>query len=909
MWKGRRKTIKGKIRGSIFVVLLIFMIIFFCFCIKKISDAVQFEPVTTSAESSGDEEPTKTEKSTIETRLSDDQRSTLWPMFVSVVIAVLGCLITTYIFLKGALDETVKDKPYYRRIVNSYREKTITFLWVYACTVLLFVMVAFGMYYSFYFWGRRTWQPFRSVLFLLYLVEIAGAVYILHRCIYVDEGLCSAAEKQLKKDLDKLKHAESQVGNIFEFLSVLNLTKEELVSWLQIEQEKDGRTIDRKKFISRFSDWESLLMTLVQQDDKQLDFQLLEEQLEFTIYKGVISYYPNRNIRREPSASIEWSDADQNNWKSTPVRKIFRCMEGICRATDGEEDIRTVQGLVKEYRFLAQCRNMLKILKDSEQRDEDNVWDEEDERRLACVFFRFLVEVSTLVLRLSPRIEVFFPSGRFTVADFYSVRFENSSFRASLFTDSVFARTKIKGTNFSVCKFEQCEFFNADCRDCSFSNTYLSGCSFQGAIFDDIDFTGAAITGCNFSGATFQKVVFLNMRLAEMVLHGNNFIDCKLDNIDISLCYDRTKRISMRGCRFSECVLTNICPHLPTVSPARSIGSTVPVVTAFQAVVGSKTVLNCLFPPKEAGDVAFLEEVNRFKLESSVFSGRPSASGTKNTIPIHPLWKAIQGWTFVSMEESIFENTVMPAFRFYRVNLEQSVFRAAQIDGARLFCVYMPGCILPHANLREAALWGVVLQSAVLNEAILFRAVCKLVNFEDAALCGLHASESSFHGCSFSRSDCRGVDLTRAKLFDCLFWDSILSNAELTGAEFHAVQFDNSVADRMLASYTEFQQCSLSNAYLSGSNFNYTIFEDCDFRLADFSESTVTSAVFRRCNFAGSNFKGACFISTRFEDCFYLGSGLFDGARFIAASFRGIDPEFLNMLEEQGAVQELEGIV
>lgn len=838
---------------------------------------------------------------------SDDQRSTLWPMTISLVAAMLGCLFTTYIFLKGALDDTLKDKPYYRSVLDSYRRGIVSRLWFCACIMFAFILLVLTIYGCFYFWSRRTWKGFRFLLFILYFGGILLSINILYKCIYIERGLHKTAKKQLKKSFEQLDELDIRKTDISKFSSVLEVEKSKLIPWLQIAGDKNS-TIDEKKFISRFSDWESLLMTLVQQDGGLMDYHLLAEQLEFVLHKGMDSYYP-KSSGRFAHPSIEWSDSSDNNWQSSTVDKVFRCAEVFRETADKTGNLSVAHRLVEEYQFLAKCRDLLKILNDNERIEEDAVgWDIEDQNRLACVFFSFLAGLSTLALRLSPRIEIFFPTGRFTAADFYSVRFENSSFRASCFTDSIFARAKIMDSNFSICKFERCEFFSVDCRDCSFSNTYMNNCSFLEAIAHYVDFTGAEMTACNFTNASFYNAVFLNMTLDRIVLQGSSFTDCKLDNINISLYEDSSRRISLNKCYFSGCTLTNIHPRLSEkFIPARSAFQDIPVVAEFQTIVNTPDIRDTLFPPEEnAREAGLSKMVDRFTLKNQMFSRHPAANGLQNKIPYHPMWNAIKEWSFVSVEEGFFENTVMPAFRLYRADLGQSVLRAVQMNDAQFFCVYMSGCILPQINLREARLWGVVLQSSMLEEAIFFRAVCKLVNFEDAALRSVHASESRFQYCSFSRSDCQCIDLTRARLDDCLFWDSILTEAELTGAEFHSVQFDNSMADKMLASYTVFSGCSLSNAYLSGSNFNYTIFEDCNFCLANFSGSNITNAVFRRCNFAGSNFENACFISTRFESCQCLRSGRFQGARFIAPSFHSIEPEFLEQLEKDGAVQELE---
>ena len=42
----------------------------------------------------------------IENVYDDDQRSTLWPLLITLIATMLGSLITSYVFLKEALDRT-----------------------------------------------------------------------------------------------------------------------------------------------------------------------------------------------------------------------------------------------------------------------------------------------------------------------------------------------------------------------------------------------------------------------------------------------------------------------------------------------------------------------------------------------------------------------------------------------------------------------------------------------------------------------------------------------------------------------------------------------------------------------------------------------------------------------------------
>ena len=69
--------------------------------------------------------------------LLDDQRSTLWPLLVTIAVTMVGTLITSYIFMKDSLDRTSEEKPYYREAIQRYRKEIVKLLWFYVRIVLI----------------------------------------------------------------------------------------------------------------------------------------------------------------------------------------------------------------------------------------------------------------------------------------------------------------------------------------------------------------------------------------------------------------------------------------------------------------------------------------------------------------------------------------------------------------------------------------------------------------------------------------------------------------------------------------------------------------------------------------------------------------------------------------------------
>ena len=97
---------------------------------------------------------------------TDKKRSKLK---ATVVIAtMLGSLITSYVFLKEALDRTSDEKTYYSVVIREYREKTMRSLWLYMLTSLALMGIVICLYSMFYFMHIRSRDEVRIILILSY---------------------------------------------------------------------------------------------------------------------------------------------------------------------------------------------------------------------------------------------------------------------------------------------------------------------------------------------------------------------------------------------------------------------------------------------------------------------------------------------------------------------------------------------------------------------------------------------------------------------------------------------------------------------------------------------------------------------------------------------------------------------
>lgn len=824
--------------------------------------------------------------------VEDDQRSTLWPMLVSLIIAMIGSLITTYVFLKEALDRMSDERPYYRAVIQKYRSETRQLLWWYTIIGIAVIVAVVGLYAAFYFYNLHLSTLYQRLLIVLYCSVFGCSAFILRKCINIEKGLHKTAKMLLRR---KINHEKRKLSNVIvnKPFSDWNIDIDcaKAIQWLQIGRESNDY-IDKKKFVARFSAWEKLMLLLLEQDSRCQNEHTQEEQLNASITNGIDIFHVH---------DIEDKDAMSNGWYQDTYLYIRNYEEML-------SETRRTERVGEIFSFLRECRNLLLVLADMDANVDGAKKVEKDPivtegQWLAERFQDFVFVLSVEIIRILPKIEIFFPSGQFVFANFYGVRFENSSFRSSAFKDSVFSRSKVNNSNFSVSRFENSEFFNVDSRNCSYSNAVFDKCRFKKALFEDVDFTGADLTDCCFAKATFHNSILASLKITNIGLEENEFIDSRLENIRLD--YNQTNKLPvLQNCDFSRSNLIGIQFKCDALG---NNGDDSPALKAF---------IECF---REGEDICLIQSDQKHRLDelvkrvkSYVFTKNPYAklakkqrAGEVQNLQVHPVWSHIGEKTVVAMNESVFHATKMPRIQFFRVNLEQSLFREAQMNEAVLIYVFMPGSIMNSVSLRGALLCAVNMQSVILADAILFKSICKVVNFEDASLRDLHASEADIQYCSFNRSDCSRVDFTRAIVKGSVFCDTILTEAELTGAVFEYDMFDASVANQMLATYTRFENCSFRNAYLGQSNFNYTIFKNCKFNLANFSNSTVTGAEFYGCDFENGDFRNTHFIQAVFHDCDNLSVEIFKGSRFIDCCFKGENEVFWKELSGDSEITTL----
>ena len=794
-------------------------------------------------------------------KVDDDQRSTLWPLLITLIATMLGSLITSYVFLKEALDRTSDEKTYYSVVIREYREKTMRSLWLYMLTSLALMGIVICLYSMFYFMHIRSRDEVRIILILSYGVCMIGSAWFLNKCIDIDRGLHKTADKLLKIQIAEARELlvtlqqkrdqmlrESSVNESFdELIDRITSGTESTEAWLQIEDETEKSRINKKKFINRFSEWEKILFCLAENGEGFLHRQSMAERVRFAVEHGETVY---------GDTDVEQNDARAHTWgKNSPYKEVFRIKQAL--KIDGT-------GFCDAYYLLSEIRNLLQVQMETAPRKEAEPLKENE---VGTLVLFFLMQLSLYVFCMLPKLEVFFPSGKFSFIDFYGIRFETSSFRTSLFDGCLFVRNRMKDCNFGMASFDNCEFYYTSSDDCSFTNTLFESCFFHNAKFENVDFTGAVLENCDLKRAQFEGVVLANVTLTGASLGKNNFSSSRLTDITVTLAQDEDGNREMKECGFASSVLERVKLDL--------------------------------FPEKDYRQVFPRIRTEAKKEKADILKERKCRYGQKDLM-MQKTWGKVAKEAVFKMDQCDFTSAELTGIVFYRTCMEQSVFVKTQMDSIKIYACDMHGCIMEQANLRQGRIRASDFRSAVLADAIFYRSRCRLVNFEDSDMNKLHASAARFSLCSFERSDCSRIDLTMARVTESSFQDVILKEAELTRAFFTKVSFVNCIAEGMLSSYSTFKDCIFKNAFLGHSSFNYSEFFNCSFAFASFADSTVSGARFDSCDFTETNFNNTCFIGVTFKDSKNLNVDSFIEARFINPVFEGADKSFEKALKEKG---------
>ncbi len=790
----------------------------------------------------------------------------LWPMLISLVITLMGTLITTYVFLKESLDRTVDEKPYYDTIICKYRNKIMKYLWHYSLITLFLIIFVVFLYAMLYFLKIRSIIYMRVIVLAAYIILILFTIPILRFCIDIDKGLYKLTKNILREQQEE---AYKLIKNLHSIgaSNVINVigSQKTIEQWLEIDGKEEFSDFDIEKFINKFSKWEKILMLLIEKDDAFFSKQSLSEQIRLSACDSE-SLVDGKGIIK-----IEEDDAKENRWEQGAYNqmKVYQNMLQI----SGED-------FSKIYTLLSEYRNLLQVQLEKNEKGLQKISRTKEIKELFVIFLMYMYTKIFIVL---PKIEVFLPNARFQYTNFYSTRFENSAFRMSFFECTVFSRSKINNSNFNSAYFGDCQFYSIDSRDCSFSNTMFKNSNLKDSIFENVDFTGMHMLNCKLEKAKFSNSILSNLEIKETVFYRNDFSNSKIWDVGLT----DIENNSIRECNFLNCDLHNIKFY-----PYNSEKNKKQIYDKKEHSNFYKFITDNKVRKFYWEDSQIIIDIEKIIDDFVPINFKSKEEFEKNKKLLSNMWNEIKNIVLVQMQECIFENAVMQEFKFYRVNIEQSIFVNTQMSESHFIGVYMPGCIMKAANMRSSKLCGVYMRSSVLDEAILYKAICKMVNFEDGSMVMLHTSGTKIFYCSFERSDCSNMDLTESELQKVSFKDCILKNIELTYTKLIEVNFENAIGNNILSSYSNFYECMFLNAYMEDSYFNYTVFKNCDFKLADFSKSTITNVTFYSCNFKGANFKECRFINVIFKDNDNLETEIFENGSFINSEFQGKNKNF-----------------
>lgn len=774
----------------------------------------------------------------------------VWPVIVSTLIAVFGTLVTSYVFLKDALDRTIDEKPYYEKIIGKYRRERVRLLRDYSI-----IFVAISCYLILFQGAGGDYDGFLYFGIICVAVLLLCSLYFLVQCINIDEAIYKAAQRQLAElDMDmreKWKKLENKWRGYIN--SYIHGWDESLQEFLEVEPRQEKEKFDKSKFIVRFSEWERFIFLFL---DKTFEFQRGQSvEQRIVIAAGYIE-------KQDVVQKVEKGDAEGKGWGPYGYESIQNHTKKIDR------DI-SIEDFLTLYQLLSDYRDTLRVTMDKESfmhgRHGRKLRKEEQGTEIYVLYLFFLMKffVSLKCLVTIPKVEIFYPSAKMHNVDFYNVRFENTSFRVALFRESMLARMKMTGSNIAFSKFEDCNFYNADLRDCSMSNTHFRHCLMSDMILFNVDATGAAFYESDFSGATFENSIVTNIEFHDSRFEYTSFIDCKLEEVKFEDVVDK----KFVHANFEKSILKKV--HF-----CNAIEGEIEIPDRYKAC--NKNYFRDLPIENRRGEI-------KKRRDPDIWRGIQSRKRFGMDLTASSFLEAVA-------EEMSFQNACLDASIFNDSDMQRSVWKNTS----------MRGCVMRGVNLTEAEFTYVDAESCVLTESILYKGSFCLLNLQNSNLSDCHASESRWNCSIFDKSDVSRIDLTKSYVEFSAFRDTIMAEAELTHTVFKDVLFDNLNGRGILSSYSRFDRCSFVNAYLPSSNFNYTIFFRCDMEFASMMGSTIEEADFIECDFENSNFNECVFIKVNFENNLNFKKDIFHKCVFIECKYSGDDEDWSDHLKGKG---------
>ncbi len=769
---------------------------------------------------------------------TNDSWELVWPVLVSTLIAVFGTLVTSYVFLKDALDRTIDEKPHYAKVIERYRQEKINALMWYSI-----VFIGVSCYLILFQSAVEMEKPYNCLLYIGILVVaclLVFSVHFLYQCINIDRTIYKSAQETLAELDIKIQEQWMQMNTEWkEFIDRYVKERDESIqAFLEVEAE-EAEEIDERKFIVKFSEWEKFILAFIDRTSEFQSGQSAEERI--LIATG---YIDKLGVIQE----VEQVDAKEHGWKQYAYVDIQRYKEWM-------KDKMSMDDFLKIYRYLSDYRDALQVSMDKRVFFMGGQMKKrEREADILYLFFLLRFYSSLKCLVTIPRVELFYPAVRMHNVDFYNVRFENTSFRASSFSGVVFTRINMVGSNMALSKFTDCNFYNADIRDCSLGNSRFEKSLMSEMILSYVDVTGSEFDHIDLEGSTFVDAVIGNVEFRGCSFRYTSFINCKLSQVN----FEKVSGRCFIHCSFERSIMSGVSFHQEC---------------------------NELQIPEQ-----YLSCNENYFQNLEVESQNNGRRQRKNP----DIWEGLKVFarSNLDMRASFFEKVSAENIEFHNMALDSSVFSGADMQKSCWKNVYMEGCVMGGINLTEARITYVDMESCAMTDAVLYKTKFRLVNLQNSGLAGCHASESEWKCCILDKSDVSRIDLTKSKVEYSSFRDTIITGAELTNACFKEVIFENSNGQGLLSSYSYFEKCCFVNAFLPEANFNYTYFVECNLKLASLAGSTIAEAGFEACDFENSNFRNCCFIKVSFRNSRNVCPEIFEDSMFINCLFEGGDEEW-----------------
>lgn len=837
-----------------------------------------------------------------------DYRSVVPPMFISVVVTLLGCLITTYIFLKEALDRIADQKSYAVDIVEKYRIQTIRRL---QCLFIISMFLT-GVTAIVYF---AIWEKAGDCRWTMHIIWIANIILIvilsgifLNQCVKSEENLMEQAicmEPETRGKIKELLGGKEECARELLLLYARDsgqkiLCNDEGITQYLIElldmgeaegTKLSGGLYNWKSFIYHFSALEEWLLLLADTFLEHKDAAVSEARLLHALNHG-------EKLNEEVLSKVIKPDLASNK-AGSELLKRFESIKRIIDPIRAEE-------LFEIYNRLSKYRNVLRFIYEiNEDRMKSVSYEEIDP--VLKVYLILQTDCYLTYLKAIPRVQVTQPMERLQDINLYNCRIEDSSFRGASFYYALLSRVKAVNTNFDMVLFKHVSFLNADIRNCALSNCIFENTELEAASFVNTDFNNSRFEKCSFKSAAFHDTRFSNNILVKVNLRGTEFTGSRMWDIELK-CPDHNEIVS---CVFDD---TDIKQWVIKPGEKEEYQRKLQKLTNvnkgeeenqrwfFYGIAKIYRELDHKWEHFQGKRLNQNELKELCEKTNDCLKGYFDFDWKKKYVPGREVWKELSKLCRIKFENSTFLKAKIQESCFYQISFQQGLFRQAQMEKAQWLFLDMRGCMLNEANLKESCLIGVNLHQSNMEKVLLYKAHLSMVNMADSNLIRLQASKSEMFGCYFNRSDCSSADLTNAKIQYSSFDDGIINQAELTRSRFENVNMKMIVGRDWLSSYSEFIGCHFEGAVLKGANFNYTAFTNCTFDFATLEGIAATGTVFRKCSFKQSNFRESCMIDTEFNDCEEMQSEYFEGAKLINCKFFGESRGLEQLLKEDKKV-------